>query len=137
MYCVLGKTWLCMQFNFACCESFMVMYRENVCIDLNESVWNRTVRGPVEHGDADSSTDRRLWRGFSPGCRLFFLGVCNSGCSDPDGGALCLPPHPASPLVGPTTMLLYHTSFSFLFSVLLIYRVQFGWVFLDHHIVVF
>lgn len=38
----------------------MVMYRENVCIDLNESVWNRTVRGPVEHGDADSSTDRRL-----------------------------------------------------------------------------
>lgn len=113
---VLGKTWLLF--------CIMVMYRENVCINLNESVWNRTIGGPVEHGDEDSSKDRWLWRSFSPGSSLFFLGLCNSGRSDPDGGALCLPPHPASPLVGPTTMLLYHISFSFPFSVLLLHRVQ-------------
>lgn len=100
----------------------MVTHIENVCINMYESIWNRTVGSPVEHGDADSSTDRWLWRSVSPGSRLFFLGVCNSGCSDPDGGAVRLPPHPASPLVGPITLLLYITyifQFFFLSTVIL------------------
>lgn len=94
----------------------MVTHIENVCINMYESIWNRTVGSPVEHGDADSSTDRWLWRSVSPGSRLFFLGVCNSGRSDPDGGAVRLPPHPASPLVGPITMLLYHIYLSIFLS---------------------
>lgn len=106
-YCFLRKTWLDMLFNFAR-PMKLWWHRENVCINMYESIWNRTVGSPVEHGDADSSTDRWLWRSVSPGSRLFFLGVCNSGRSDPDGGAVRLPPHPASPLVWPITMLLYH-----------------------------
>lgn len=105
-YCFIRKTWLDMLFNFA--RPMKLWWHIEKMSVLYESVWNRTVGGPVEHGDAHSSTDRWLWRSVSPGSRLFFLGMCNSGCSDPDGGAVRLPPHPASPLVWPITMLLYH-----------------------------
>lgn len=85
----------------------MVIYIENVCINMYEFIWNRIVGSFVEYGDADSFIDRWLWRSVFFGSRFFFLGVCNSGCFDFDGGVVRFFLYFAFLLVGFIIMLFY------------------------------